>query len=143
MTTADQPMASKSAPAAIGDSAPMTAPPVNIIAVADPSVPAPTWSIAAAVIMGITEKKKSPSVARSMVNAGPSWANRNRKTRSAIVPIAPTMTGFRPVRSETQPMMGVDAIPASVRRETWMPMVKADISSDSRMYRTTNPWNAV
>lgn len=143
ITTADQPTASKSAPAAIGESAPITAPPVNIIAVADPSVPTPTWSIAAAVIMGITEKKKSPRVARSIVNAGPSCAKRNRNTSSAIVPIAPTMTGFRPVRSDIQPMMGVDAIPARVSSETCIPMVNADISRVSRMYRTTNPWNAV
>lgn len=118
MTTADQPTASNSAPAAMGDSAPITAPPVNIIAVAEPSVPAPTWSIAAAVIMGITEKKKSPRVASRMVNAGPSWANRNRNTSRAMVPIAPTITGFRPVRSDIQPMIGVDAIPASVSSET-------------------------
>ena len=133
ITTADQPSASKSAPAAIGDSAPITAPPVNIMAVADPSVPTPTWSMAAAVIMGITEKKNSPKVARSMVNASPSCASRNRKTRSAMVPIAPTMTGFRPVRSDIHPMMGVDAMPARVSSETCTPIVNADISRDSRM----------
>ena len=133
ITTAGQPSASKSAPAAIGDSAPITAPPVNIMAVADPSVPTPTWSMAAAVIMGITEKKNRPRVARRIVKASPSCASRNRKTRSAMVPIAPTITGFRPVRSDIHPMMGVDAMPASVRSETWTPIVNADISSDSRM----------
>ena len=85
------------------------------------------------MIIGITEKKNSPSDPSTIVKPIPSLIGSKRKTSAAIDAIATNITGLRPIRSESQPMTGVDTIPAKVSSETCHPIVNADISSVSFM----------
>ena len=102
-------------------------------AVAEPSEPRSTWSMVAAVMMGMTEKKKSPREATMMVKPIPRSINKKAKIMAAIDAMATKITGLRPTRSESQPMAGVEAMPARVSRATCQPMVKPDISRVSAM----------
>ena len=80
-------------PAASGANDPIAEPPANISAVADPSEPLSIWSIAAAVMIGITEKKNSPSTPINTVIGTPESNTRNRKMITAIALMADAITG--------------------------------------------------
>ena len=72
-------------------------------------------------MIGITEKKKRPSTAINAVMLHPESNNKKRNIKIVIAVIANAITGRRPTRSDTLPMIGVEIIPAMVINATCKP----------------------